>query len=88
MLHVSVLKEHQQALKYMYSYLCFKSCILTPDDGPYGSKYVAFINDIVRSLLCLKVTYIYIYIYTNTNQILICHSRTGWILFKKLVTGS
>ena len=57
MLQVSVLKDHHQALKYMHSYLCFKSCILMSDDGPLGPQYVAFMNDIIKSMLCPKVTY-------------------------------
>ena len=34
-----------------------------PDGGPYGPKHVAFINDIIKMLLCLTV----IYVYANIN---------------------
>jgi hypothetical protein len=47
----------------MHIDLCFKSCIVVPDDVPYRPKHVAFIDDIIKNLLCLKVIYIYIYIY-------------------------
>jgi hypothetical protein len=36
-------------------YLCFKSRILVPADGTYGPKHVIFIDDIIKSVLCLTV---------------------------------
>jgi len=55
---------------YLQIYLCFKSCILVSDDGPYGPKHVEFTDDIIKSLLCMMVTYI---------PTPVCHSITGWI---------
>jgi hypothetical protein len=40
---------------YMHIYLCFKSRILVPEDGPQVPKHVAFTDDIGR-LLCLTAT--------------------------------
>ena len=39
----------------MHSYLCCKSSILVPDDGPQVPKHVAFTDDITR-LLRLTLT--------------------------------
>ena len=38
-------------------YLCFKSCISVPDDGSSGPRYETFIDDIIKSVLCLSVVY-------------------------------
>ena len=73
MLHVSVLKDHHRALKYAMNYLSVKSYIIVHDDGPEEPKHVAFIDYIVKSLLCLTVIYM---------PILIWHSTTVWIPLK------
>jgi hypothetical protein len=45
----------------MHNYLYFKSRILVPDFGPSVPKHVAFIDDIIKRLLCFAVIYIFIY---------------------------
>ena len=42
---------------YVHIYLCFKSHILIRNDGPERPKHVAFIDDIIKVLLCLTVIY-------------------------------
>jgi len=37
------------------------------NDGPERPKHVAFIDDIIKGLLCLTVIYIYIYIYVTAQ---------------------
>jgi hypothetical protein len=44
-----------------------------PGDGSEGPDHVAFIDDFIKSWLCLTVMYI---------PALICHSLTGWITMK------
>jgi len=34
-----------------------------PDDGPWGTKRVEIIDNVIESVLCLRVIYIYVYIY-------------------------
>jgi len=46
----------------MHIDLCFKLCIVVPDDVPYGPKHVAFIDDSTKYFLCLKVIYMAIII--------------------------
>ena len=40
----------------IHRYLPFKSCILMSDDGPYVPKYVAFIDYIMKSSWCVKMS--------------------------------
>ena len=40
---------------------------------PEGPEHVAFIDDFIKSLLCLTVMYM---------PVLICHSLTEWITIK------
>ena len=46
----------------MHIDLGFKSCIVVPDDVPYGSKHVAFNDGIIKNVLCLTVIYMAIII--------------------------
>jgi hypothetical protein len=46
----------------MHIDLCFNSWIVVPDDVPYGPKHVAFIDDIIKILLCFTVIYMAIII--------------------------
>jgi hypothetical protein len=50
-----LLVSHKFQNMYMHIYLCCKSRILVPDDGPQVPKHVAF-TDGIRRLLCLTVT--------------------------------
>jgi hypothetical protein len=73
MTHLDVLKflrSHKFQNVSMHIYLRFASCNLMAEDGPEGPKHVQFIDDIIKSLLCLTVMYM---------PILICHSIMGWI---------
>jgi hypothetical protein len=40
---------------YMRISLCFKLCILVPGNGPWGLKYIAYTDYIIRSSLCMIV---------------------------------
>jgi hypothetical protein len=46
----------------MHFDLRFKSSSAVPGDVPYGPKHVAFIDDIIKNLLCLMVIYMAIII--------------------------
>jgi hypothetical protein len=46
-------------------YLCFESCILVPDEGTYGPKHVAFIDDIIKSVFVFDGN-VYVRIKTNS----------------------
>jgi hypothetical protein len=56
------MRSHKFQNIYFHIHLCFKSCTLVPDNGPYEPKHVEFIDDIIKRLLCLKVIYISIII--------------------------
>jgi len=47
--------KFQNIYMHIYMYLCCKSRILVPDDGPQVPKHVAFTDD-SRRLLCFTVT--------------------------------